>query len=86
MILTNTAGLEKLLESQRRFAIANEEALPMAVHKLGRRDADFHETNMAISDSSAEVVALVLDNGSISAETQSLVPKDVVSITSIPIS
>ncbi|UKZ85947.1 uncharacterized protein TrAFT101_001786 [Trichoderma asperellum] len=86
LLAAHCAGLEKLLESQRRFAIANEEALPMAVHKLGRRDADFHETNMAISDSSAEVVALVLDNGSISAETQSLVPKDVVSITSIPIS
>lgn len=86
MILTDTAGLEKLLEAQRGFAIASEEALPMVDHKLGRRDVDCHETESIMSDSADEVVTMVLDHGSIAAVTQSLAAKAVVSVTSIPIS
>lgn len=86
MILTYVAGLEKLLAAQRGFVIASEEALPMVDHKLGRRGVDCHETNMTMSDSAAEVVTLVFDNGSIAAVTQSLAAKAVASVTSIPIS
>ncbi|KAK1245140.1 hypothetical protein MKX08_004769 [Trichoderma sp. CBMAI-0020] len=82
----NTAGLEKLLAAQRGFAIASQQALPMADHKLGRRDVDCDETDVIMSGSADEAVTLVLDHGSIAAATQSLAAKAVVSVTSIPIS
>ncbi|KAL7923844.1 hypothetical protein ACQKWADRAFT_311646 [Trichoderma austrokoningii] len=87
LLAAHCVGLEKLIASQRGFTVASQEALPVAGHKLGRRDVDCHETNLTMSDSADEVVTLLLDNASIAAAaTQSLAAKAVVSVTSIPIS
>ncbi|KAL6891418.1 hypothetical protein HDV57DRAFT_513822 [Trichoderma longibrachiatum] len=85
-LAAHCAGLERLYQAHGAVIVASDEAIPVVDHKLERRAADCNETESAMSAASAQVVTLVLDDGSLAVVTQDSVSYSAVSVTSIPIS
>ncbi|TFB05083.1 hypothetical protein CCMA1212_002880 [Trichoderma ghanense] len=87
LLAAHCTGLERLYQTQGAVTVASGDAVPVVVdHKLERRAADCNETESAMSAASAQVITLVLDDGSLAVVTQDSVSYPAVSVTSIPIS
>ncbi|KAH0494241.1 hypothetical protein TgHK011_000868 [Trichoderma gracile] len=86
VLVAHCAGLERPYQAQGAVSVVSAEAIPVVDHKLERRAADCNETESAMSAASAQVLTLVLDDGSLAVVTQDSVSYPAVSLTSIPIS
>ncbi|OTA07110.1 hypothetical protein A9Z42_0079710 [Trichoderma parareesei] len=86
VLVAHCAGLERPYQTQGAVAVVSAEAIPVVDHKLEHRAADCNETESAMSAASAQILTLVLDDGSLAVVTQDSVSYPAVSVTSIPIS